>query len=63
MHVIEEFIEVELRKRRYRDRLRRVEFQFRTDRPLFAWWGGRVDPRLLGGFAVIHATMVNRKRK
>lgn len=61
MFLIEEFIETELKKKRYRERMKRLEYQFHTDRPYLAWWGGRVDPRLIGGFAIIHATMVNRK--
>lgn len=62
MYVVDEFIEMELKKKRYRNRMRRLEYRFSTDLPYFAWWGGRVDPRLIGGFAVIHATMVAQRR-
>ncbi|CAI5998491.1 unnamed protein product [Closterium sp. NIES-64] len=58
---MEKALKVEVTKDRYKGIPDEPEFRIDTQASLRVWFGGRLDPRLLGGLAALHAHVMNKE--
>ncbi|CAI5467814.1 unnamed protein product [Closterium sp. Yama58-4] len=58
---MEKALKAEVTKDRYKGIPDEPEFRIDTQASLRVWFGGRLDPRLLGGLAALHAHVMNKE--
>ncbi|CAI7847317.1 unnamed protein product [Closterium sp. NIES-53] len=58
---MEKALKAEVTKDRYKGVPDEPEFRIDTQASLRVWFGGRLDPRLLGGLAALHAHVMNKE--